>query len=443
MDNKSQMTELTVLSPYRISEQSDLKSNNNNTNKNDDSQNNSNGSNNSDNSTGYVKLINENNTTLNININTDNSNQNNVNSYINKVNKTQQNNNFTTINQSKISRKKQLIIFIPIVSTKILIPVFFMQNYLIYCFENEEDQNYCKYSVWILTSLIFFCYFLAIFTPSTQSDVNHYFAQNKNNNLPIHSESPKNDLQNLNLYEWSDCNFCNSKKFKRSSHCRTCNRCILMRDHHCPYIANCVGFKNFQYFFNFLFWGDLGLLFYVISCIKYYFFTKSKNIILIPKYLKVVQFGDLFFTFFFIMNLFGIMGKLFAHIYNNRTQLENMRGPIIEYFCPICPKCVKDFSRFNIKPEVNLYNIGFLSNLYYIIGPTPFHFIFPLPKYKNYILNENCPVFKKIKNVDRLEFFKFMVKKDHNKINLLNEDESSPEVYVKNCHKYYDEKKII
>ena len=42
------------------------------------------------------------------------------------------------------------------------------------------------------------------------------------------------------------------------------------------------------------------------------------------------------------------------------------------------------------KVAINYYNIGFLSNLYYIIGPTLLHFIFPLPKYNNYILYYAC-----------------------------------------------------
>ena len=61
-----------------------------------------------------------------------------------------------------------------------------------------------------------------------------------------------------------------------------------------------------------------------------------------------------------------------------------MRTAIIEYYWPLCPKCGKDFRRYNLIPEINQYNIGFLANLYYIIGPTPFHLIFPLPKYKQY-----------------------------------------------------------
>ena len=160
-------------------------------------------------------------------------------------------------------------------------------------------------------------------------------------------------------------------------------------------------------------------------------------------YVKIIFYVDFFLTFFFVLNLMGLMIKLFLNIYNNRSQLENLRTAIVEYYCPICPKCVRDFKRFNIKPEANQYNIGFLANIYYIIGPTPFHLIFPLPKYNNYILDENCPVFKKIKLAERLDIFKFMVKKDRNNLNLLENEESSPEIYVKTCHKFYDGKKII
>ena len=66
-----------------------------------------------------------------------------------------------------------------------------------------------------------------------------------------------------------------------------------------------------------------------------------------------------------------------------------------------------------------------------------------MPKYSNYILDENCPVFKKIKNVEKLEKFKYIVKKDPDKINILNNEETSPESYIKACYKMYDGKKII
>ena len=412
--------ELSVLNQDRTTEISGLKSEKSKDNK--DSINNSNNS-------SYIQLTNENSLNLEENNNSINFNNNQF--------------KYNPINQSRIKRSTQLKIFIPLVSAKILIPAFFMLRYTIYCFENEEDQNYCKYSVWILIFLIFLCYFLAIVKSNSQSNVDKYFDEVKNNILSIRMDNPGNELQDLNSDQWGDCLFCKSKKFIRSSHCRTCNKCILLRDHHCPYLGSCVGFKNMQYFFNFLFWAEFGLIFYIISFIKFNFFSDIRKYIVMEIYIKIFFYIDSFFTIFFIFNIMCLMGKLFVNIYNNCSQLEWLKLGIIEYYCPICPKCVKDYKIFNIKPQTNKYNIGFLANIYYIIGPTPFHLIFPLPKYNNYILDENCPVFKKLKFAERLEIFKFLVRKDHKNINIFENDESSPQVYVKACHKFYDGKKII
>jgi palmitoyltransferase len=379
--------------------------------------------NNSNNNNSYIELGNEiNNNSVNINVNQFNSNP---------------------INVSRIKRSTQLRIFIPIVSSKIFISVFFMLKYLVHFIENEEDKNYYKYLVWVLTSLIFLCYFLTIIKSSSQTNVDKYFYLPKNNTLSVNISNSSNELEDLNSTLWINCPFCRAKKFIRSSHCRTCNKCILLRDHHCPFIGSCVGFKNMQYFLNFLFWLDLTMIFYVISFIKFHFFSNKRKFIKIELYVKIIFYVDFAFTFCFAINVMGLMGRFFLNIYNNRTQLENLRTAIVEYYHPISPKCVRDFKRFNIKPEANLYNIGFLSNLYYVIGPTLFHLIFPLPKYNNYILDENCPVFKKIKPAEKLDIFKFMVKKDCQKINLLENDESSPEQYLKICHKLYDGKKIM
>ena len=136
------------------------------------------------------------------------------------------------------------------------------------------------------------------------------------------------------------------------------------------------------------------------------------------------------------------MLRLLLMVYNNRTQKESSIGLPVESYCPIC-YCCTNYPKYHFKREVNYYNIGFLSSFYYIVGPTILHFIFPLPKYNNYLLDENCPVVKKMYHPDRLNLFKCMVKIDPSKINLLEEDDSSPDVYLNNCHKYYDEKKII
>ena len=341
-------------------------------------------------------------------------------------------------NISKISKATQYKIYLPIVTIKIILPSFFMLKYIIYSFEDIEDQNYCKYSIIILALFILFCYYLAVFSNSSQTKIDKYF-----NDICYFfhkTDSPGNEIQDLNKYQWKDCPFCRSKKFMRTSHCRICNKCVLMRDHHCPYIANCVGFKNIQYFFNFVFWGDTGIIFYIISFIYFKFYSNIK--LDIPIYILVFMYIDIILSGFFILNITGIMIRLILVVYNNRTQKENNTGPLTENYCPIF-YCCTNFPKYQFKREINNYNQGFLSNFYHLVGPTILHFIFPLPKYKNYSLDENCPSLKFICHPDRLSLFKYMVENDESKMNLLEEGDSSPDFYIQNCHKYYDGKEII
>ena len=341
-------------------------------------------------------------------------------------------------NISKISVKTQYKIYLPFVTLKIILSTIFMFKYILYIIKNEDEQKYCKYSILVLSIYVLFCYYLVVFTKSFQTNVNKYFSQDVFTYKP---GTPGNEIQDLNLHDWKECPFCRSKKYLRCSHCRICNKCILMRDHHCPYVANCIGFKNIQYFFNFIFWANIENIYYISSFIKYMFF--SVITIKISIYIKIILFIDLFLNCFFIININGILIRLLIAVYNNWTQKENMTGPLTENYCPIHSCCVDDEKELGKKREINYYNIGFLSHLYHLIGPTIMHLFFPLPKYKNYNIDENSHVFKKIKLPNRFEMLRFMVKNDPSKIELLNGGDALPDNYIKLCHQYYEGKNII
>lgn len=344
-----------------------------------------------------------------------------------------ENNNNTIIIDKEESKKviiKQRVTFIPIISIKVIISFIFCEFYLSYSTDNKIDTPYIKKSICLIVFFFFYSYYLSVMTPCNQTNVNKYFNNGK-------------EIQYFKKNFWDYCQFCNSKKFIRSSHCRTCQHCILFRDHHCPYTANCIGFNNIQYFLNFLFWGMYSIVYYNLTCLKFFFKENNTHLndgSIMTRFIKISIIIDFIVNILFYNGLLFLFLRTLLVIYNSYTTMEKDRFPNLEGNC----FCYNIYKNDNLFKQTNSWNIGFLSHFYYAIGPSIIHLFFPLYKYKHFPIDENCPIFNRCKSPDRLQIIKFMIKNKKGDLNtILDGLGSSPEHFIKLSHEFYDGKSII
>ena len=110
----------------------------------------------------------------------------------------------------------------------------------------------------ISVSLVLVCHYKAMTTdPGSIPDTQSWLIPSDSNSEGGEEEGKLAERSRKGLAR--SCNHCKRKKPDRTHHCRQCNRCNLKMDHHCNWIANCVGYYNYKFFFLIVFYGSVAL----------------------------------------------------------------------------------------------------------------------------------------------------------------------------------------
>jgi hypothetical protein len=114
--------------------------------------------------------------------------------------------------------------------------------------------------------------------------------ENCNNVFIINERSDKNSVRY--------CLKCKKFKPDRAHHCKFCNCCTLKMDHHCPWVGNCIGFRNYKFFLNMIFYALVNSAYftYIFSDVIRYLIIEEKIVSL-----KLLLFVVLYFFMIMVM----------------------------------------------------------------------------------------------------------------------------------------------